>query len=186
MNRMIAIAGDVFRIPGFLSRDECLRLRAIAEGIGFEAAGVGAAQQRLEAVRNNDRIVLQSPDWSAQLWTRLIGYGLPDFEGEHAAGFTEYWRFYRYTPGQRFKMHRDGSAESHGMRSRLTFLIYLNSDFAGGETRFRPTHADSAPDALSVRPDAGMALLFAHERWHEGAPVLDGVKYALRTDILYA
>ena len=31
-----------------------------------------------------------------------------------------------------------------------------------------------------------MALVFAHLQLHEGAPVLDGRKYVLRTDVMYA
>lgn len=37
----------------------------------------------------------------------------------------------------------------------------------------------------SVEPAAGMGLCFAHEWWHEGAKVLSGRKYVLRTDVMY-
>jgi len=31
-----------------------------------------------------------------------------------------------------------------------------------------------------------MALVFAHFQLHEGAPVLEGRKYVLRTDVVYS
>jgi predicted 2-oxoglutarate/Fe(II)-dependent dioxygenase YbiX len=181
-----ALANDVYDIPGFLLPSECERLIAEAEAIGFEAAGVGGAQRRIEAIRNNDRIVLQSPAWAADVERRLLQCGLPRIDGESARGLTEYWRFYRYEPGQRFKMHKDGSTQERGMRSRMTFMIYLNAGFVGGETRFRSAEWDLKRGTFDVIAETGKALLFQHERWHEGAPVIEGMKYALRTDILYA
>jgi hypothetical protein len=36
-----------------------------------------------------------------------------------------------------------------------------------------------------VRPKQGMALLFLHDLYHEGSEVTQGVKYVLRSDIMY-
>jgi hypothetical protein len=36
-----------------------------------------------------------------------------------------------------------------------------------------------------VRPVRGTALVFRHRLLHEGAPVLTGRKYVLRTDVMY-
>lgn len=38
---------------------------------------------------------------------------------------------------------------------------------------------------VEVAPTAGTALLFRHRVLHEGAPVAAGVKYVLRTDVMY-
>ena len=94
-------------------------------------------------------------------------------------GVNERFRFYRYQPGQRFALHQDGTfARSPDERSLLTFLIYLNQDFTGGETAF-------PEQGQCIRPQTGMALLFQHLLLHEGCPVRSGVKYALRSDIMY-
>lgn len=185
MDSIRTVAEDVFEIPGFLSPQECRAMIDEAEALGFESAGVGPGQQRIEAIRNNDRIVLRCPSWGAGLQARLLGFGLPTIDRQQAVGFTDYWRVYRYMPGQRFKAHKDGAAEQDGMRSRLTFMVYLNAGFTGGETRFRARPGDARGVPFDIAPETGKALLFAHERWHEGVPVLDGVKYAVRTDILY-
>jgi prolyl 4-hydroxylase len=94
-------------------------------------------------------------------------------------GANERLRCYRYAPGQRFKPHFDGSfARDHDERSLLTFMVYLNDDFEGGETALLDL------DQM-VAPKTGSALLFQHPILHEGCTVTRGVKYALRSDIMY-
>ena len=38
---------------------------------------------------------------------------------------------------------------------------------------------------MTVQPESGMALVFVHQQLHEGASVLNGRKYVLRTDVMY-
>lgn len=76
-----------------------------------------------------------------------------------------------------------------GDKSEVTMMIYLNDGMVGGETKFYASanHAFLQPPApyLSVRPKMGMALVFLHAIWHEDAVVQSGLKYLLRTDVLY-
>lgn len=95
-----------------------------------------------------------------------------------AIGLNELFRFYRYTPGQRFKVHRDGSyIRNEKEASFFTLLIYLNEGYQGGETRF--------DNSIIVEGNQGMALIFLHTIRHEGCVVTEGTKYVLRTDIMY-
>ena len=52
-------------------------------------------------------------------------------------------------------------------------MIYLNDGMTGGETRFFADmeQAFRRRPYLSVRPKEGMALVFLHAIWHEGAVV---------------
>jgi prolyl 4-hydroxylase len=61
-------------------------------------------------------------------------------------------------------------------RSHLTFMIYINDGYEGGETAF---------DEFEVKPESGMALWFVHQLRHKGNPVTAGRKYALRSDVMY-
>lgn len=178
---MIARHSDqVFSLPGFLSFEECRHYIDEAERIGFVSAGVrtrDGGQAMMPAIRNNDRIALDAPQWADDLWSRLAQHALPPMEGRHAAGLAAAFRFYRYMPGQRFRMHKDGGLHERGMDSRMSFLVYLNDDYTGGATDFRD---------FRIEPRAGMALLFVHETWHEGCELVAGSKYVLRSDVLYS
>jgi predicted 2-oxoglutarate/Fe(II)-dependent dioxygenase YbiX len=94
-------------------------------------------------------------------------------------GANERFRCYRYDVDQRFAPHYDGAfVRNDDERSLLTFMVYLNEDFRGGETHFHDFD-------VRVTPKTGMALLFQHHQTHEGRYVNAGVKYALRTDVMY-
>jgi 2-oxoglutarate-Fe(II)-dependent oxygenase superfamily protein len=69
----------------------------------------------------------------------------------------------------------------------MTFMIYLNDGMTGGETRFFAgmERVFRQRPYLSVEPKQGMALIFLHSIWHEGAVVQSGQKYVLRTDVMY-
>ncbi len=96
----------------------------------------------------------------------------------------ERFRFYRYDAGQKFAPHFDGYfRRSDDERSHLTFMVYLNADFTGGETKF---YDEDRAVHVTVNPECGMALGFMHLQLHEGAPVINGRKYVLRTDVMYA
>ena len=83
----------------------------------------------------------------------------------------------RYRPGQQYHPHVDWLGEENARI--LTALIYLNDDYAGGETAFIKT-------GLKVRGRKGDALVFssidAEGRFeplseHAGLPVTSGTKY---------
>ncbi|RYG85266.1 MAG: iron-regulated protein, partial [Alphaproteobacteria bacterium] len=105
-------------------------------------------------------------------------------------GLNPRFRFYRYEPGQQFKRHLDGRVRlDSGEVSRVTLMFYLNEECDGGETVFSNwgfPMGKSFEEEIRVSPATGSALFFTHECWHEGAPVRAGVKYVLRTDVLYA
>jgi predicted 2-oxoglutarate/Fe(II)-dependent dioxygenase YbiX len=180
----------LFTLPEVLTREECADFIARGEGLGFEAASVSAASgpRMMPNVRNNDRAIFDDPSLAEWLWNRVQEYIPQEIQGAVATGLNERFRFYRYDPSQRFNAHRDGAVErSANERSRLTFMIYLNDGFEGGQTVF---YSEERVNGLrqvvaSVEPVAGMGLCFAHEWWHEGAKVLSGRKYVLRTDVMY-
>lgn len=186
---------DIFTIADVLTPTQCRALIAQAEQMGFEPASVRtpSGPEMNPGVRNNDRVVLKDEAMATAMWNRLEAT-LPTLDGAKPSGIDSMWRFYRYVPGQQFERHMDGAAVTleGGQRSKLSLLIYLNDDCEGGATVFpegRPVADAAAPPApplLMITPRTGQALLFRHERWHEGTPVLRGCKYVLRSDVLYA
>lgn len=168
----------VFSIEGFLEPEECEQLISLAEREGFASAGVRTADgpKAMPGIRNNERAMLPSPHWIELLWARLGQVALPEVAGQMPTGLPKDLRFYKYSPGQRFKMHKDGPWHEDGLTSQLTLLVYLNHGFTGGDTDFRE---------FRVKPEVGAALLFIHDTWHEGAVIESGTKYVLRSDVMY-
>jgi predicted 2-oxoglutarate/Fe(II)-dependent dioxygenase YbiX len=183
------LAPQVKLVEGFLTSDECADLIALSEARGYEAATIETARgaQRVETVRNNDRVIFDDPDLAQRLFQRAEPFVEPALGQGRAVGLNERFRFYRYTPGQKFDWHRDGMfVRSPQEASGWTFLIYLSQDCEGGATSFRGEHAtQNAPPALSVTPRTGALLLFRHRLLHRGDPVTAGVKYAIRSDVMY-
>ncbi|MFB6453850.1 2OG-Fe(II) oxygenase [Chitinophaga sp. Hz27] len=172
---------EIFTINNFLTADECQYLIDKSEGIGYEAAtvNVGGGEQRLmTSVRNNERVILKDETYATELWQKLNSFAPEGKLNRTACGLNELFRYYRYTPGQRFKMHLDGPFIRNSTEaSQYTFLIYLNDGYTGGETVFYTGEV--------VRPEAGSALIFYHSLRHEGAILRSGTKYVLRSDIMY-
>jgi predicted 2-oxoglutarate/Fe(II)-dependent dioxygenase YbiX len=175
---LITHSERVFTIDHFLTAADCAELMGLADAHGFESAGVRTAegQRSMPMVRNNERALFESPQWLQRLWEGLAAAALPTLQGQKALGLPKDLRFYKYSPGQRFKMHKDGPWMEGGLTSQLTFLVYLNENFIGGETDFRD---------FKIQPRTGRTLLFIHDTWHEGATVEQGTKYVLRSDVLY-
>lgn len=184
---------DVFTIDGFFDADECAKLISDSESTSYEEAtimtSVGAAMAK--EVRNNDRVLSDDPAMAARLWERLRTHLPATYRGSfRPVGLNERLRFYRYGPGQKFDWHRDGPFIRNAQEgSLLTFMVYLNEACEGGETLFRDlpasTDGSPAPSELAVKPRTGTALLFFHPLWHTGAEVRSGVKYVLRSDVMF-
>lgn len=178
---------DIFTVRNLFSEQECLELIAQSENSGYEAATVHTASghQMVQDWRNNTRVTLDDGNRALVLWQKVAHFVPSSIEGCRACGINERLRFYRYDPGQKFDWHTDGYyRRPNGEQSFLTFMVYLNEGCVGGETRFRLDPDDTAND-LVVTPELGMALFFSHPLLHQGAPVTQGRKYVLRTDVMY-
>jgi prolyl 4-hydroxylase len=172
------IAEDTWIIDNFLSLKECADLIQLSEEIGYEAAkvNINGRQVNVPMVRDNERVLHFDKRLAENYWEKLKPE-IPKIGNSYPIGLNELWRFYKYFPGNRFKKHRDGSyARNEKEASFYTILIYLNSDFEGGETGF---------DDMIVKPETGMALIFDHNVRHEGIATTSGIKYVLRSDIMY-
>jgi hypothetical protein len=185
MHRELLDGEAVLVLHDFFSPAECAAAITRAETAGFEEATITTAGGPVLArgVRNNARLIVDDVDLAVRLFERAQPM-LPacPARGWEVVGFNERLRWYRYDSGERFAPHYDGSfARSEDEKSHLTFMIYLNDDFDGGETRF---YFLGEEPYLSVRPVRGQALVFVHWKLHEGAAVLRGRKYVLRTDVM--
>ena len=178
--KKINVHDEIFLIENFLSEEECFEYLLKYQTVEFEEAkiSVDGNQVMNKGVRNNDRYLFFDEDLGKDFWNRLQDF-IPKKVGFYEGiGLNEMFRVYKYTKGQRFKMHIDGSYRRNlEEQSFYSFLIYLNDDFEGGETVFR--------NIGTGKPKKGTALVFRHRLRHEGKELISGVKYVLRTDVMY-
>lgn len=183
-------------VDDVLTPAECAGLIAKIDAAGPEAAPVTTAAGPLMRpdVRNNTRVMFDAVSFAKVLFDRIAShvpkqlklgarydrrFGDIPQPSVAACGVNERLRCYRYEPGQRFGPHYDGAfVRSKDERSYLTLLIYLNEGYQGGRTRFLELDRE-------IEPRVGRALFFQHAILHEGAVVEEGVKYALRSDVMY-
>ena len=174
-----SLVREIYSIENFFSKEECNRFIQRSESIGYKEATINTERgsQLVKHVRNNERVLITDDELAKDLWQRLSEFAPAKIGKSIAVGLNELFRFYRYKPGQKFNRHLDESfIRNESEASYYTFMIYLNEEYTGGETVF---------DNITIEGKQGMGLIFLHSLPHEGAEVLKGTKYVLRTDIMY-
>ncbi|HEY1188655.1 MAG TPA: 2OG-Fe(II) oxygenase [Gemmata sp.] len=187
---LLAERDDLFVIHGFLSPDECDYYITMTESAGYGDAPISTMSGPVmrKDIRNNDRVMIDDAGIARAVWERLQSFVPERVQFWRPVGLNERFRFYRYDPGQQFDWHFDGAYERSPLeRSAFTFMIYLTGGVAGGATEFNMKSRGSVRSddpIVRVQPEAGKALVFPHRILHRGAPVADGRKYVMRTDIM--
>ncbi|MCB9638363.1 MAG: 2OG-Fe(II) oxygenase [Myxococcales bacterium] len=172
----------IFTLPDVLSSEECntwiQRIRDAAPAPAPISTYKGPVMN--SRVRNNNRVMFNDLESAQDIFLRIKDRVPQEMKGHLLVGANELLRCYEYTVGQYFAPHADGCfARDDDERSFYTYLIYLNDGFEGGETTFF-----TEPEVV-IQPKQGMALFFQHPIYHEGCAVTKGVKYALRSDLMY-
>lgn len=107
-------------------------------------------------------------EFAKTVWHYIDDYGL---RYEQPFSGMEYVNVNRYLPGQQYHVHADSAGGRLGRV--ISALVYLNDNFAGGETEF--VHFDER-----IIPKAGRLIIFPsnYAYAHAALPPLDGVKYS--------
>ncbi|MEP5341396.1 MAG: 2OG-Fe(II) oxygenase [Algibacter sp.] len=133
--------------------------------------------------RNNDRFVEDNTNLSKQFFKKLKKLNINGLD--EIIGVNNRFRFCRYQKNQLFSKHKDGVHYPNDRHeSKYTFLLYLNNqdDFIGGDTEFFTSKYDEKPTKI-IKPKRGKLVIFDHSIWHQGAEIIFGNKYILRSDI---
>jgi hypothetical protein len=209
--RDISAVPGAFQLLDVLSSGECTRLVELTESLGYLA---DAAVSLPRSIRHNHNATWVADDVTTDIiWRRCRALirNDDDFDGKRALGINSRFRFYRYAQGDYFAAHTDGSwpgsrvidgkliTNAYDDRwSQLTVLLFLSEDFQGGETQFYVDADDPAKPAgrvegaltVDVRTPVGAALCFPHglhplHCLHGSLPIQSGVKYIIRSDLLF-
>lgn len=200
----------IYIFKDVLLPEECANLISCAEQTGF--AQTDQVQTREYAQRNNGRYQMDDSAFADQLFERIQHLLPRAIDGRDPVGCSDNIRLYRYSEGQSFGRHVDESNFDKRLNGQtmFTLLIYLNSHCSdstdegdgdseyltgsrflptctGGQTVFYTGPGDRSV-LLEVVPEAGTMLLHGHGArclTHESRVVTQGVKYVLRTDVVY-
>lgn len=181
--------GDVVVLRNLLTPEECQAIIEVAETRGFEKAALytdGAGAHHFSDVRKSQRCIVDSDAFVGALWSRLQHAVSPNWgwqfvlDSQHP--LNERLRILRYDPGDYFLPHRDGQYMSPtGSISQITILLYLNEGYKGGYTEFKTTAGEWYPVVTGV----GDAVLMDQSVSHHVPPLLEGIKYSLRTEVMF-
>lgn len=173
-----------------LTQDECRAIVRLTETKGYQDAQDYCYMYN---DRYNDRYMSDDPQLAQFMWERLQGH-IP----KHVRAFESNWtldrlntrfRFCKYVAGHYFGPHTDGSyAVTSDDRSIMTCMFYLNGtdEFDGGLTNFIEYKKRSLK--YSIKPEPGLCVIFPQANldfYHEGTKVTGGLKYIMRTDVMY-
>ena len=114
----------------------------------------------------------------------MKGY-IPKKTKKISVGLNKYFRLSKYEPEQFFGIHKDGinfEQDNKQNMSYATLNIFLNEDFKGGETIFYDNSKNKV--TLKCIPRIGRGSFFYSQQYHEGAKIMSGYKYLLRTDLM--
>merc|ERR1712205_266059 len=105
-------------------------------------------------------------------------------------GLNERWRWCKYVKGQKFGTHVDAVYHRNANeKSFYTVNVFLNDgskDFRGGRTLFFQPHGSAVTFGAVAKP--GLAVIFnqfPEKIRHCGEVLFGGVKYLMRTDVMY-
>ena len=172
----------IFEIPDVLTAAECRNWIDRIQSLGTEAATINSARgtEVDSQIRNNRRLIIDDWEWARTLFERVKDHVPPEIHDMGLTGVNERLRCYEYQVGHRFAPHSDGAfVRSDNEQSYYTYMVYLNEEFEGGETRF------FVEPEVVIKPKTGSSLFFQHPIIHEGSEVFAGVKYVVRTDLIY-
>jgi len=176
---------DCVGVPSFFSPVQCRQIIEVAEEQGF-------VQQRRHRLLDIQWTDLVDGVFAKHVWERC---GLAEFlssltvDGMVPCGLNDVIRIQKYVEGSVFGRHTDQCIERSGDRaSKYSLRVFLNGrdEFEGGLSAF---HVPFRSDPVVFAPETGLALLYPqgqHCTVQEEQQVLEGVKYVLRADILFA
>jgi predicted 2-oxoglutarate/Fe(II)-dependent dioxygenase YbiX len=192
-----------FQLLNVFTQQECEEFIKQTEELGYlEDAAVSLPR----SVRHNDNITWVVDDLTHDIiWDRCKDYMIDNkeiFYGKKTLGINKRFRFYKYSEGDFFKLHSDGSWPGSRVvnkelitdfykdrYSQMTFLILLSEDFQGGETQFI-VNKNGEKELVNIRTPKGGVLCFPHglhplHCLHSSNTISSGIKYIIRTDVLF-
>ena len=186
---LAGINDHIFILHTILRETECDAIIDLAENTGFKIAGIYTDADGETIIDTNKRrsmrCILDSAEFSKLLWKRIQHGSIHRFpNGLVAKRLNEHLRILKYTEGDSFAIHKDGNYLTPDMSeiSQYTVLVYLNDDYEGGFTTYYNTAEEAG---IPIIPKKGSVVIQHQKCLHNVPSLISGIKYALRTEIMY-
>lgn len=187
-NKFAIILDNVF------TKEECDSLIKLSEEVSenYEIAKISYDDEQIidKNYRNNQRWLNFDKKLAETFFTKIKSYIPIEFEGNPISCLNERLSFLKYSTGEYFRAHEDGYyiRPDDSEMSYITVQIYLNDvkEEDGGATTFIKDTYNRIYQDYSVIPKVGRVLLFEHDIKHEGSILKNGLKYCIRTDVMYS
>lgn len=138
----------------------------------------------LKRISNYTSVVMHIDNTDNKLLERGIAHNRMSYGRWKLYGLNPRFRLCKYIEGGHFAPHFDGDYERDpNCKSFKTFMVYTNTVNDGGTTDFIDYKTKEV--YYEVKPVMGMAIIFNHHLYHQGSPLKSGVKYIVRSDIMY-
>jgi prolyl 4-hydroxylase len=183
-------------LENVFTRRECRAIIEETEKVGYGHLGEGKTGR---AYRGNCRLQIDDVGGKLghEIWRRIAPFvrATEDLPGEGRYEYLEMnsrYRFAKYFAGQGFAIHVDKpTIYEHEKCSILTVNIYLNDLLPeqGGLTRFFKKMTGGQPVASAGGLAGSIAIfkqsLVPYSPVHDGGQLISGLKYLMRTDVVY-
>ncbi len=183
----INIEKVLFGVKNVFDINECNKLIRLSENQGYVKASLYTDESGVEHyetdVRNSERCIIDDINFAAMLENKIKHLIPTNYMGLDYHSINYRFRFQRYYPGEYFRRHSDGRFQTNTLVSLITILIYLNDDYEGGYTRFFESPDDQI--GFDLVPTKGMVCFMDQSIGHEVPPLKKGVKYVIRTELMY-
>ena len=183
---------STFVRPGFLPDDECAAWCAEMDQAPRQTGAVRDPDQpdtdRVEPVDRRAFDCDVSDETTRSIVERVARVA-PEVAGHFAMALTqsEVPHFVRYEPGGFYRPHRDIYVDlvlPEPLASRrVSVVVFLNDDFAGGVLRLCSHEAGAfeSRNAIDVASEPGLLVAFRADTWHEVTPITHGVRSTIVT-----
>ena len=176
-----SIPGHIQILKQALTKEECDTIVSAAETCGFHVASYQTDSGHSD-IRKSQRCLIDSRQFVQRLADRLHSFLPQTFKEGTFKSIYDRLRILKYSIGDEFKPHKDGKTiDTGGSTSKLSLLIYLNDDYAGGQTEFMNNDLEWAP----IVPETGMVVLYDQTLTHRVPPLTSGYKYVIRSELMY-
>jgi hypothetical protein len=167
-------------IENVFSEIECNNLIKLSENNGYYSLNIDEYDINY---RSGFRSIIYNISFAKTLEEAIINYIPQTYNNMKYNSINPQFRYLKYDNSGHFNRHSDHPYSTNKIISTITILIYLNNNYEGGYTTFYKDINDKK--GIIIIPKIGMICLMDQTIGHEVPELKKGIKYIIRTELMY-